>query len=243
MISSLVLMAGADIPIPECQLIIHQPTLREIAFIGESDFFIGVQCLTVSKNLIPEGETILQNTSNFQVFMTIMTEQTTADKKAIVMTLLQILFPKYKISFLPNSLMFLPIGENNPIIVEENNFEYLQEVIKQICCLNSNLQDSSSFNPVNAAASQIAQKLARGRQRVAAQKGEQRNNIFTQYISVLTIGIPSMSLQDCLDLTLFQLFDLVERFQMYISWDIDIKARLAGASGDGKLEDWMKNIH
>ena len=40
MISSLVLMAGADIPIPECQLIIHQPTLREIAFIGESDFFI-----------------------------------------------------------------------------------------------------------------------------------------------------------------------------------------------------------
>ena len=52
-----------------------------------------------------------------------------------------------------------------------------------------------------------------------------------------------MSLQDCLDLTLFQLFDLIERFQMYISWDIDIKARLAGASGDGKPEDWMKNIH
>ena len=45
-----------------------------------------------------------------------------------------------------------------------------------------------------------------------------------------------MSLQDCLDLTLFQLFDLVERFQMYISC-------LAGASGDGKPEDWMKNIH
>ena len=52
-----------------------------------------------------------------------------------------------------------------------------------------------------------------------------------------------MSLQDCLDLTLFQLFDLVERFQMYISWDIDIKARLAGASGDGKPEDRRKNIH
>lgn len=243
MISSLVLMTGADIPIPECQLVIHQPTIKEIAFIGENEFFVGVQCLTVSKNLIPEGETILQNTSNFQIFMTIMTDQTTADKKTIVMSLLQILFPRYKISFLPNSIMFLPVGENTPIVVEDNNFEYLQEVVKQVCCLNSKLQDSSSFNPANAAASEIAQKLARGRKRVAAQKGSGNSNIFTQYISVLTIGIPSMSLQDCLNLTLFQLFDLIERYQLYISWDIDIKARLAGASGDSKLEDWMKNIH
>ena len=30
------LMTGIDIPIPECQLIIHQPTLKEIALIGEN---------------------------------------------------------------------------------------------------------------------------------------------------------------------------------------------------------------
>ena len=31
----LALMTGIDIPIPECQLVIHQPSLKEISFIGE----------------------------------------------------------------------------------------------------------------------------------------------------------------------------------------------------------------
>ena len=35
----LALMAGVDIPIPECQLILHQPKLKEIALLGEKDFF------------------------------------------------------------------------------------------------------------------------------------------------------------------------------------------------------------
>ena len=41
----LALMTGNDIPIPECQLVLHQPTIKEIAFLGETDFFIGVQTL------------------------------------------------------------------------------------------------------------------------------------------------------------------------------------------------------
>ena len=41
----LALMTGVDIPIPECQITLHQPTIKEISMIGEEDFFIGVQCL------------------------------------------------------------------------------------------------------------------------------------------------------------------------------------------------------
>ena len=32
------LMCGTDIPVPECQLSIHQPKIKEIALIGETDF-------------------------------------------------------------------------------------------------------------------------------------------------------------------------------------------------------------
>ncbi|MDY5985158.1 MAG: hypothetical protein SPI94_06815 [Candidatus Onthovivens sp.] len=42
-----------------------------------------------------------------------------------------------------------------------------------------------------------------------------------------------MSLKDCLNLTLYQLLDLVERYSLYTDWDIDIRSRLAGASPDG----------
>jgi hypothetical protein len=30
---------------------------------------------------------------------------------------------------------------------------------------------------------------------------------------------------------------------LYINWDMDIKARLAGAKSEKPLENWMKDIH
>jgi hypothetical protein len=35
-------MCGTDYPVPECQLTIHQPRIKEISLIGESDFFTGI---------------------------------------------------------------------------------------------------------------------------------------------------------------------------------------------------------
>jgi hypothetical protein len=52
-----------------------------------------------------------------------------------------------------------------------------------------------------------------------------------------------MSLEETLNLTLYQLYDLVERYTLYTNWDIDIRSRLAGAKPDSKPDDWMKNIH
>jgi hypothetical protein len=73
----------------------------------------------------------------------------------------------------------------------------------------------------------------RGRQRVAAQKGEDIiTSMFSQYISVLTVGLESMSIFDMMNLTMYQLYDLIERYMLYINWDIDIRSRLAGANPD-----------
>ena len=83
----------------------------------------------------------------------------------------------------------------------------------------------------------------RGRQRVAELKGENDVSIFSQYLSTLTVGLNSMSLEDCMNLTMYQLYDLIERYSLYINWDIDIRGRLAGAKSDKKVENWMKNIH
>jgi hypothetical protein len=52
----------------------------------------------------------------------------------------------------------------------------------------------------------------RGRKRVAEIKGEANASIFSQYISALTVGLHSMSLQEIMDLTMFQLYDLIERY-------------------------------
>ena len=238
----LALMCGSDIPIPECQLTIHQPRIKEIAMIGETDFFAGIQCLCLNKSMFVQDETLLETTTNFQIFMTVMSEKEAIQKKESVLQVCTLLFPKKKVSFTPRSML---ITEDSGflITIDETNFEYLQQAISAICCLKSGPMDQQSFNPANAEAKRIADKLMRGRQRVAAQKGANETSLFSQYISTLAIGSNTMSLQDAMDLTMFQLYDLIERYMLYLNWDMDIRSRLAGAKPDSQPENWMKNIH
>ena len=116
-------------------------------------------------------------------------------------------------------------------------------MISEICCLNKN-SANSGFNPVGDKAKEIAQKLMRGRSRAAQQKGENPDSgILSRYVSILTVGLESMSLNDCLNLTIYQVYDLIERYGLYTAWDLDIKSRLAGGKPDSKPDDWMKSIH
>ena len=235
------LMCGIDLPIPECKVIVHQPRIKEIALLGEKDFFIGIQTLCIDKKLIIQDKGLLETTNNFQIFMTIMSEKQTADKKIAVQQLFQLIFPNYKLSFTPRTLILS--GKDGMSIIDENNFEYLQLMVSSIFCLRSGPGAQDSFNPADEAARKIAEKLMRGRQRVAEQKGETDVSVLSQYLSILTIGIPSMSLQNLMDLTIYQLYDLIERYNLYVNWDIDIKSRLAGAKPENKPDNWMKNIH
>lgn len=236
------LICGTDILIPECNLVAHQPRIKEISFIGESDFFIGAQTLCLHKTMFIEDKTILDSINNFQIFMTIMLQDETKDKKANILNVLNLLFPLYKINVTPNSLLFIKEGVP-PIIVDGNNFEALQEVLRLIFCMHNGPMDQQAFNPANDKAREIAQKLMRGRQRVAAQNGNSNVSVFSQYMSILTIGLGSMSLQDLTNLTMFQLYDLMERYTLYTAWDLDVRQRLAGGKPEGTPDNWMKNIH
>lgn len=237
----LALMAGSDIPIPECQLTLHQPTIKEISFMGEEDFFKGVQCLCLHKAMFVEDKDALSNINNFQIFMTMMMDKETVDKKNSVLQLLTILFPKYKVMITPRSLLFQ--GEGDSHMVDESNFEPMQEIIRTVFCANTGPMDQQAFNPANDQAREIAQKLMRGRQRVAAQKGGSTQSAFSRYLSILTIGLSSMSLHELVNLTMYQMYDLLERYMLYMNWDINIRTRLAGGKPDSQPEDWMKDIH
>lgn len=234
------LMTGIDLPIPACQLIIHQPTIKEISYLGESDFFIGIQTLILNKSMFIKDESALDQISNFQIFMMVMQEEETKDKKDIVIQVLQLLFPKYKVLFTPRALMFQE--KEQMYMVDESNFDQLQEIIKLIMNSNNASQDQQAFNPEDERARQIAEKLMRGRQIVAEQKGTVNASLFAIYTSVLSVGM-GIPLTDFMDYTVYQLYDQMERYSLHVSWDIDVRSRLAGAKMDEKPPDWMKNLH
>lgn len=240
--NDLALMTGVDIPIPELQLALHQPTIKEISYIGETEFFSGVSCLCVDKNLIKQDKSLLETTTNFQVFMAVIQSPQEPEKKQQVLAVLTLLFPECKPSFTPRSLILM--NGTEPHIIDDNNFEALQKILRRVFCFNGGKNGQPEYNPKGEKAKEIAEKLMRGRQRVAEQNAKKGGgSTFVQYLSVITVGIASMSLMDAMNLTMYQLYDLIERYSRYINWDIDIRSRLAGAKGESQLDNWMDDIH
>lgn len=240
----LALMSGIDIPISELQLSIHQPTIKEISYIGEEGFFIATQYLCLNKQSFIKDEKILQATTNFQLFLTVIQDVSNKEIKEHLLDLLTILFPSYKAIFTPQSIILNNLENKTPVLIDDKNFDILQDYVKTVTCFYNTVGgDYGNYNPANKKAQEIAEKLMRGRQIAAAQKGENHGSVLGRYVSILTVGLQSMSLQDCLNLTIYQLYDLIERYSLYVNWDIDIRSRLAGGKPDEKPDDWMKNIH
>ena len=102
----LAMMCGTDLPVPECQLIIHQPRIKEISLLGEQEFFIGAQCLTLNKSMFVQDKEVLENINNFQIFMMVMNEKEAKDKRNATQQVLQLLLPSYKVLFTPRTLIF-----------------------------------------------------------------------------------------------------------------------------------------
>ena len=238
----LALMTGCDYPIPECQLTLHQPTIKEIGLIGENDFFTGSQCLSIYKSMfVTEDISALDDINNFQIFMTVMRDKESMEKKHSVLQVLTLFFPKYdKVLFTPQSLLFQ--SKEGNVVIDENNFDFLQAAIREVTCSKSGPMDQQAFNPANDKAREIAEKLMRGRQRVAAQNGSANTSIFSLYLSILSVGLP-MPVTELVNCTMFQLYDLMERYSLYMNWDLDVRTRLAGGKPDSQPDNWMKNIH
>lgn len=231
----LALITGIDIPIPECKLILHQPTIKEISYIGEAEFFTGAQCLCINKKMYADE---LPEATTFQVFNMVLQDERAKDKKQSVKQVLTLLFPDYQIFFTPRAISFNL--NNETFTIDEGNFESLQNIMSQVFCLQASGQDN--FNPANDAAKAIADKLMRARQRVAAEKGTQVGSVFSQYLSILSIGLKS-NLNEMKNYTVYQLYDLIERFTLFQNWDLDVRTRLVGGSPDSKPDNWMKVIH
>lgn len=101
------------------------------------------------------------------------------------------------------------------------------------------------LNPKGKLAEQIAKKMEKMRAKVAKMKQEENggSNTFASYISCLAVGL-HYSLEDLKKITVYQMYDLLKRYSLYIQWDMDIRVRLTpGAQAQGEVENWMRNIH
>lgn len=213
---------------------------------GDKDFFQAMQYFCLEKDQLILDKKVSDTLTNFQVLMKVLEQsQDKSRKKDMIQTFLLLLFPQYNATLLPASIILT--SKDKPIVtIDDNNFEILQEYIRIILCAYNLFQgENIVYKPANAAAKKIMDKIMAGRRKVAEIKEKEGGNesILTRYISILTIGINGMSLRDCCDLTLFQLFDLMARYTAYNEWNMDFKVRLAGGKIEHETESWMRNLY
>lgn len=247
-IDSLTLISGIDVPIPEIGVNIHQPTIREIAYIGEKSFYEAAQTIIIQKenfingleNITQEDKIALSQMSNFEIFLKLVEANPLSSTK--VQMLLSLLFPDFNSSIEERFIFLVNPKEQKNILINDSNFEILQEVITTILCLQSG-NTKEEFNPQGDRAREIAEKIKRGRERAARLKGEKRqqSNFLSKYISGLGIGTNTLNIHNVLDLTLYQLLNQLERYGLYTQYNISIQAKMAGAK-DVEDVDWLKDI-
>ena len=245
--NNLALLTGADIPFKEGKLLIHQPTLKEIAMIGEDDFFIGCGLLTISKNILNSQDKIdLDKINDFNIFMSIINGTMGIDKNLqknidCAFNVLYLLFPTLDIKAEKDKLI---IGEG---YIDKTNFSEFKNILKTI--FNLSFKDSEvqkDYKPATNKAQQIAEKLKKRHQDLIARSGVAANGkevrIFGRYMSIISV-YNGISFKDLEQYTVFQLYDIFKRVQLKIAYDMAMRAKLVGAKDVKNPDDWMKDIY
>lgn len=248
MLNDLLLLSGNDIPLPEARLIIHQPTVKEIGFIGEDNFYLGCEFLTFSKNrLSAEDKERAKDQDDFLLFMGLIKENNPALKQSIraAFMVLTLIFPKYSLSLDADKIILTSEEMNADFYLDSKSFSSFKQILSEMFCLSqSGLQET--YNPEGSMAQKIAEKLQKRKAVIAKQKsGNSANSkvaILSRYVSILTTGT-QRDMNSYLNYTVYQLFDEFQRFELKMHYDINFKARLAGAKDLPEVEDWMKDIH
>lgn len=238
-VDELLLQTGGEIPFAIARVTIHQPRLKEIGLIGEPNFHMGSHFLLFNKNDLPsEGKVDLEKQSNFNIFMSVMNSHDGAKHKIDALMVLALLFPEAKIKIEADKILLQL--ENFSSSINEHNFKEFQGIVAQMFCLGEE-GDKEQYNPADAIAKRIADKLKKRKEKLAKAKGQDVNkiNIYSKFISILSVGLKKDK-NELSNYTVYQLRDEIKRFQAKQQFDIYLKAKLAGAQDLEEVENWME---
>lgn len=244
MIDELLLLSGNDIPFPAAHITIHQPRLKEIAYVTEENFWPGCEFLKFDKGMLrDQDKNGLSNLSNFNIIMSMIQEKNLESYKARnnVLSIFALTFPTCEIKIQNNNII-LKDQENGEISeINDDNFNELKNIFIQIFCLTSS--ENRQYNPSGDLAKKIADKLMQARKkRAQLAPDNQKIAILSRYISILAIG-EKKDINQLMNYTVYQLMDEYNRFILKTQYDNWMKFKIAGATDLGDPVDWFKDIH
>ena len=240
-------LSGSDILIQDCNITIAQPTVKTILQFGEDNFFSAV-------NFIAQIDTMLQSVleddpkaqilSELQLLLFIYQQEPKMREQ--LDDFFYLVFPAYQVKLTDSSIDFFQ-EENEKVIIKGRvtpfNFDYLKTTIEYLFLPYTISKEE--YKPKDKRASEIAEKLKKGREKVAAQKNEDNISLFASYLSILSVGM-NMDIRILLEYTPFQLYDTFMRYDHKAAQDRYFAIAtipFSDTSGTEAPDEWTGNLY
>lgn len=252
----LLLMTGNEIPLLYIQETLHQPTIEELALLGEENFYLALGLFKMANKEEYERQLLRLNIVNDNPFIqeldiflqAISTKIETYTN--ILDSFFQLLFPSLQgINWNQGEMVVFRFHEKN-IILSNEIFLDLQENIDLIFNTSSKDGGSDKFN-VNendSKAMQIKKDLERARERVARQNENLKNRGEKSSSSTLSNMLSTVSTRDGIDIntlkkyTFYQLSIQYNRTMLYSQYRSQMTMSAFGGIKGEDIIKWYENI-
>lgn len=227
-------LSGQDVPVQECNIIIHQPTIKQIVLFKETSFISAVQLFgNIDENIrnLREMNPAIEQYSDFQLLMAMLNQD--EDVKNNVNSLFQLIFPRYTVEIRETDISFYN-GENRVGMINPFNYSAFCQTINNLFGLSS----EKKYNPANEKAKELAEKFKKRAEILAKQKGKSNDapSLFGSYISILAIGM-NIDINILFNYTPFQLYDTFNRYWKKVSSDFYQKVSTTPMMDVSKMEE------
>ena len=248
-------LAGLPVRVDACNIFITQPKIKDIVAHGEDDFLVATNLLSHPENItkqLREGNPLLDQYSDFQLLLVTLQEK--SEIQTLILKLFELIFPDYSVKIEETSINFnVPQNEREVTVgmINPFNFDDFSKMISVLFePLAFSLNKDPEYNPANEAASAIAEKLRKGREKSRQMKAKADGDdvpqsLYARYTSVLSIGM-HMDINIFFNYTPFQLYDSFNRYFAKIPCDTYDKlctTPLMDMSKTDPPDEWTRNLY
>lgn len=237
-------LSGQDVPVQECNIVIHQPTIKQIIMFKETTFISVIQLFgKIDDNIehIREINSLTENFTDFQLFMAMLNQDESIKKK--VNDFFELIFPQYSIE-INNDDIYFYIDKQKVGIINLYNYKIFCDTIDKLFGLPTN---KKKYNPANKKAEEIAEKFKKREEILLKQKGKKTDSqsLFGSYVSILSIGM-NLDINILFNYTPFQLYDTFNRYWKKVNSDFYQRVSTMPMMDVSKMEEpdsWTDSLY
>ena len=237
-------LSGQDVPVVDCNIVIHQPTIKQIVMFKETSFISAVQLFgNIDETIVKlrEVNPLTEQFTDFQLLMALLNQDDKIKKN--INDFFELIFPQYIIEIENEDICFY-YNEQKVGIINLYNYKTFCSIVDILFGLPTS---KKKYNPANKKAQEIAEKFKKRAEILAKKKGKDDDSpsLYGSYVSILSVGM-NIDINVLFNYTPFQLYDTFNRYWKKVNSDFYQRVSTMPMMDVSKMEEpdsWTDNLY